>query len=131
MAATLGKRIFGLRKAKRLSLKQLSARSGVDAGQISRYERNQTAPSIDSLAALARALDVTGDYLREGERRLRGYNARAIARRESQRAFFASRVLSQADQSAYQSVVDLPAAPATRQGWEELHDLITRFFASR
>jgi transcriptional regulator with XRE-family HTH domain len=129
MARGLGKRIFGLRKAKELSLQELSALSGIDAGQISRYEQDKATPSTDSLIALCRALDVTSNYLTGEARDLAALKPTVVAKRESQRAFFGHSRLTEAEESAYRAIVDLPAAPATRRGWHQLDALIRRYLA--
>jgi len=129
MARGLGKRIFGLRKAKKLSLQELSALSGIDAGQISRYEQDKATPSTDSLIAIAKALDVVSTYLTGEARDLSALGPIVVAKRESQRVFFGHRVLSETEQTAYRAIVDLPAAPLTQRGWRQLDELIRRYLA--
>jgi transcriptional regulator with XRE-family HTH domain len=125
----LGRRLLGLRKAKGLSLQELSALSGVDVGQISRYEQAKATPSSDSLLALARALDVSSAYLTGEARDLAALKPTVVAKRESQRMFFSRSSLTEAEQNRFRAVVDFPAAPATRRGWQQLNDLIRRYVA--
>lgn len=54
----LGLQVRALRKAKRLSLKQLAERAGLSIGMISQIERGISSPSIRSLRQLSDALDV-------------------------------------------------------------------------
>lgn len=53
------------RKANRLSTRGLAEKVGVSAMAISKYERGVMVPSSDVLLQLARALDVTPQYLLE------------------------------------------------------------------
>lgn len=55
----VGRQVRDLRKARRMSLKQLSQASGLSIGLISQIERGTSSPSLRSLRALAAALDVT------------------------------------------------------------------------
>ncbi len=69
--ATLAERLRQLRRERGLTLKQLQAVSGVPFQTISRLERGATTQvGSGHLRALARALDVTTDYLL-GERESR------------------------------------------------------------
>ena len=60
-APSLGKTIQRLRKAYKLSLGELSEQSGVAKSIISQIERNETNPTIGTVARLSRALDTTID----------------------------------------------------------------------
>ncbi len=57
----LGKTIQRLRKAYKLSLGELSEQSGVAKSIISQIERNETNPTIGTVARLSHALDTTID----------------------------------------------------------------------
>jgi transcriptional regulator with XRE-family HTH domain len=60
----LGDRIKQLRTELGLSQAELAQRVGsTDARQISRYENGRITPSLDAVARLAQALDVSLDYL--------------------------------------------------------------------
>ncbi|HEX4345396.1 MAG TPA: helix-turn-helix transcriptional regulator [Solirubrobacteraceae bacterium] len=60
----LGDRIKELRTELGLSQAELAQRVGTtDARQISRYENGRITPSLDAIARLAQALDVSLDYL--------------------------------------------------------------------
>jgi len=53
----LGKKVQSLRKAKELTIRGLSAKTGITASMISQIENNQVNPSINSLKSIASALD--------------------------------------------------------------------------
>lgn len=55
---TIGEKIKAARKAKNLTVEELSARSGVDNRLIEKYEDNQIRPKYATLNKLADALDV-------------------------------------------------------------------------
>ena len=63
----LGKTIQRLRKAYKLSLGELSEQSGVAKSIISQIERNETNPTIGTVARLSRALDTTIDEVLRSE----------------------------------------------------------------
>ncbi len=54
----LGERIRGIRKAKNLTIKDISKKAGVTIGLISQIERNFANPSLRSLQKIAGALEV-------------------------------------------------------------------------
>ena len=54
---TIGERIRMLRKAKSLTLEELSSRAGLTKGFISQVERNLTSLSVESLIGILDALD--------------------------------------------------------------------------
>jgi transcriptional regulator with XRE-family HTH domain len=55
----LGMRIKEVRKARQLSQEKLAEKVGVDPKQISRIEGGKSAPSLDTLEAIAVNLEVT------------------------------------------------------------------------
>ena len=63
----LGERISRLRRAAGLSQAELGRRVGVEAVQISKYERGFYAPRAAVLSRLAVALETTTDYLLAGQ----------------------------------------------------------------
>lgn len=63
----LGKTIQRLRKAYNMSLGDLSEQSGVAKSIISQIERNETNPTIGTVARLSRALDTTLDEVLRAE----------------------------------------------------------------
>jgi len=60
---TLGDRIREARKALKLNQVDLAARLGTTQGVVSMWETGARKPTINGLAALATALDVTTDWL--------------------------------------------------------------------
>jgi XRE family transcriptional regulator, regulator of sulfur utilization len=63
----LGATIQRLRKAYNMSLGELSEQSGVAKSIISQIERNETNPTISTVARLSKALDTTIDEVLRGE----------------------------------------------------------------
>jgi transcriptional regulator with XRE-family HTH domain len=63
MTPPLGLRLRELREEQRLSVRDLSDRSGVSAGVISRLERGHIEPKPEAIGRLARALGVTPEEL--------------------------------------------------------------------
>ncbi|MBD5637027.1 MAG: helix-turn-helix transcriptional regulator [Clostridia bacterium] len=57
------KRLKELRKWANLSQTQLAEATGLTQKLISKYERNQTEPTISALIAIARFFDESTDYL--------------------------------------------------------------------
>jgi len=64
--AEMGKRLRAIRKARGLTLKEVSAQSGVTLPTLSKMELGQVAISYDKLAAVARALTIDVGNLLEG-----------------------------------------------------------------
>ncbi|MBI5671271.1 MAG: helix-turn-helix domain-containing protein [Chloroflexi bacterium] len=60
---TFSRRIRQRRKSLGLSQEALAELADIDQTQISRYEIGKNEPGADALAALARALDTTTDWL--------------------------------------------------------------------
>ncbi|MBJ6142235.1 XRE family transcriptional regulator [Hymenobacter sp. BT559] len=54
----IGLRILELRKAKKMSLRELAKRSGLSAGLLSKIENFRTVPSLGVLVEIANSLDV-------------------------------------------------------------------------
>lgn len=62
-ARTFGECLTLARLRRDLSADQLAKMSGVDVSQISHYECDRREPSADNIRRLAKALDITTDYL--------------------------------------------------------------------
>jgi len=60
---TFGKRLATLRKEKKLSQTELSKKLSTSVSVISRYERDEMTPSIDTAKRLATILQTTVGYL--------------------------------------------------------------------
>lgn len=58
-----GNRISQIRKSKNISQIKLAKLAGIHATVLSRYERGETTPAIDMANKLAKALDISLDYL--------------------------------------------------------------------
>jgi len=56
-----GENLKNLRKAKKLSQKQLGDRVGVSESIVSRYESGEVSPPIDTLCKMAKELNVSLD----------------------------------------------------------------------
>lgn len=61
-----GVRLTQYRERARVSLSELARQAGVDYMQVSRYEKGQSAPSLDTAIRLARVLRVSLDELATG-----------------------------------------------------------------
>lgn len=68
---SLGHKLKQLRKEKGWSQDELAANAGIDGRQISRYENDRVVPSVDVVVKIAKAYDVSLDFLLldEGARR--------------------------------------------------------------
>lgn len=62
------KRLIMLRERKGWSQQNLAARAGVSDSAIGQYERDISLPTLQKAATIADALDVSLDYLAEGEK---------------------------------------------------------------
>ena len=62
----LGNRIAVLRKTMGVSQQALALQAKVHFTNVSKYERDESIPSADVLNRIAKALDVTNDYLLNG-----------------------------------------------------------------
>lgn len=60
---SLGNRLKQLRKEKGWSQDELAYHANVDGRQLSRYENDKVVPSVEVLLKMARAFDVSLDYL--------------------------------------------------------------------
>jgi transcriptional regulator with XRE-family HTH domain len=62
-----GNRLRKLREARNLSLRDLADRVGIEFAQISRYERGQALPNVETLVSLSDALEIDVNILLRGE----------------------------------------------------------------
>lgn len=58
----VGKKIHALRKAKKMTLQQMSDLSGLSISFLSQVERDLTSPTVSSLVNISHALDVQTSY---------------------------------------------------------------------
>ena len=77
----IGSKIIELRKAKSWSQEDLAKEVGSSRVMIGKYERNDNAPSIEVLLKMAKAFDVTVDYI-IGEGQLSNYDKDVLTRIE-------------------------------------------------
>lgn len=63
----IGKRIRELRKATKLTQKQLSDHLGVSASAVGMYEQDRRTPDVETLATLCGMFNITADYLLFGK----------------------------------------------------------------
>ena len=77
----IGSKIIELRKAKSWSQEDLAKEVGSSRVMIGKYERNDNAPSIEVLLKMAKAFDVTVDYI-IGEGQLSTYDKDVLKRIE-------------------------------------------------
>jgi transcriptional regulator with XRE-family HTH domain len=66
VASRLGSNLRRIRLERRLSQEELMVRADVHRTQISKYERGEAEPQLETLARLAWALDVSADSLLAG-----------------------------------------------------------------
>lgn len=71
LEVAIGREVRNLRLARRLTVKELSAQSGLSLGMLSKIENGQTSPSLTTLQTLADALNtpLTAFFRRYEERR--------------------------------------------------------------
>lgn len=77
----IGSKIIELRKAKKWSQEDLAKEVGSSRIMIGKYERNDNSPSIEVLLKIAKAFDVSVDYL-IGEGQLSNYDKDVLKRIE-------------------------------------------------
>jgi transcriptional regulator with XRE-family HTH domain len=58
-------RLASIRKEKKVSQSELAISVGLHTNALGRYERGETIPSVEVAARIAKALDVSLDYLAE------------------------------------------------------------------
>jgi len=62
---SFGSRLASVRKEKKISQSELATNVGLHINALGRYERDETIPSIEVAAKLAKALNISLDYLSE------------------------------------------------------------------
>lgn len=60
---TFGERLSLVRKRKKFSQADIGKKLGINGDAVGRYERNEVRPTIEMATKLARALEVSLDYL--------------------------------------------------------------------
>lgn len=62
-ALTFGKRLIAARERRDFTQSKLSALTDIDQATLSHFERGTRTPGADNIRKLARALDITADFL--------------------------------------------------------------------
>lgn len=78
-----GEKIRAVRERRALTLREVADRAGVSESLVSQIERNRVSPAIDTLLALADALDLDLEYLFEDYRRDRSVRITRSYERDS------------------------------------------------
>jgi transcriptional regulator with XRE-family HTH domain len=84
MRYNFGEKIRTVRERRSLTLREVAEKAGVSESLVSQIERNRVSPAIDTLLALADALDLDLEYLFSDYRRERSVR---IMRREERSTF--------------------------------------------
>lgn len=116
-------RLRGIREAKGLTQEDIQSLTGIDHSRIARYERGKGTPSVDNLDRLARALDVTSDYLLgNGFDDVDFGKAAALM---SLTVFERDDRYSETDKARCRRVLAHPDAPRTAAGWRSLAEMMS------
>lgn len=92
-----GERLIAAREARRLTQTELAQKAGLQAAAIGHFERNRRKPSFANVRALAKALNVSSDYLLGRSPEMEGATT----------AFRGEEQLSDADREHIQMMIDL------------------------
>ncbi len=92
-----GERLIVAREARRLTQTELAQKAGLQPAAIGHFERNRRKPSFANVRALAKALNVSSDYLL----------GRAPDMQGATTAFRGEEQLSDADREHIQMMIDL------------------------
>lgn len=92
-----GGRLVAAREARRLTQTELAQRAGLQPAAIGHFERNRRKPSFANVRALAKALNVSSDYLLGRSPDMEGATT----------AFRGEEQLSDADREHIQMMIDL------------------------
>ncbi|AUH64145.1 helix-turn-helix domain-containing protein [Paracoccus zhejiangensis] len=99
-AVSFGDRLVSAREARRLNQSELARKAGLQPAAIGHFEKGRRNPSFANIRALARALDVSADYLLGTSASLTGATT----------AFRNEEHLSGADRARIQVMIDALAA---------------------
>jgi transcriptional regulator with XRE-family HTH domain len=94
-----GERLIAAREARKLNQAELAQKAGLQPAAIGHFERNRRKPSFANVRALAKALNVSSDYLLGRVTEMQG----------STTAFRGEANLSDADREHIQMMIDLMA----------------------
>lgn len=124
-ARDIGRRLFGVLEAKGWRKTDLIARSGLKQASVYEWLRGESEPRGEALSRLARALEVSTDYLLGSDPVYDDLTPAEVVARESLRLWLRDRGIrpGHPDSLLYQEIAASHGAPKTVQGW---HDLITQ-----
>jgi transcriptional regulator with XRE-family HTH domain len=108
MGFHFGEKIRSVRERRSLTLKEVADRAGVSESLVSQIERNRVSPAIDTLLALADAVDIDLEYLFSDYRRERSVR---VVRKGERSTFTRPGVL-------YERLAQLDGASQGRDGIE-------------
>ncbi len=94
-----GDRLIAAREARGLNQTELAQRAGLQPAAIGHFERNRRKPSFANVRALAKALNISSDYLLGRTTEMQGATT----------AFRGEEQLSDADREHIQLMIDLMA----------------------
>jgi transcriptional regulator with XRE-family HTH domain len=83
MRYCFGEKIRSVRERRSLTLREVADRAGVSESLVSQIERNRVSPAIDTLLALADALDLDLEYLFSDYRRERPVRITRVTERDT------------------------------------------------
>jgi transcriptional regulator with XRE-family HTH domain len=106
MAYYFGEKIRTIRERRGLTLREVADHAGVSESLVSQIERNRVSPAIDTLLALADALDLDLEYLFSDYRRDRSVK---IIRKEERTSFTRPGVL-------YERLARMEGDPSLQRG---------------
>ena len=92
-----GERLIAAREARRLTQTELAQKAGLQPAAIGHFERNRRKPSFANVRALAKALNISSDYLLGRSPDMEGATT----------AFRGEEQLSDADREHIQMMIDL------------------------
>jgi transcriptional regulator with XRE-family HTH domain len=101
-----GERLIAAREIRKLSQAELAQKAGLQAAAIGHFERNRRKPSFANVRALAKALNVSSDYLLGRAKDMQGATT----------AFRGEENLSNADREHIQMMIDLMAERRSNAG---------------
>lgn len=124
-AKDIGSRLLGVLEAKGWRKTDLIARSGLKQASVYEWLRGESEPRGDALSKLARALEVSTDYLLGSDPVYNAFTPAEVVARESLRLYLRDRGIHprHPDYLLYQEIAASQGAPKTVQGW---HDLIVQ-----
>lgn len=108
-------------QAKKLSVKELANKTGLNSASIYEWRRGDSNPGSDALPKLASGLEVTTDFVL-GLISYDDISDHAMAVRESQSIYLRSQGVgpNHPDYELYERLASLESAPTSVDGWKQL-----------